>query len=191
MLTPDSPAPVDMATDLTIPVIVARGLPGVTPRVIGEAVGCSRQAVHQWFGSASELQWVVASRFAARWNGGRRGRRREPRLAELVTHARSQERGLVRCALGLRGSLPGAADQATLSHALLEGLRRHLADGAPSLTWEEAAAVLDRGTGGRVGPAHEPLGQGASRTSSTRRRVSASSAASGISTGGRSPTATT
>ncbi|HYH33569.1 MAG TPA: TetR/AcrR family transcriptional regulator [Nocardioides sp.] len=67
MLTPDSAARVDMATDLAIPIVAAEGFASVTPRAIAEKAGCSRQAVHQWFGDQEGLRRVVARRFTGRW----------------------------------------------------------------------------------------------------------------------------
>lgn len=66
MLEEDSPASVAIATDLAIPVIAGGGISALTPTSIADRAGCSRQAVHQWFGGRP-LGRVVAGRFAARW----------------------------------------------------------------------------------------------------------------------------
>jgi AcrR family transcriptional regulator len=129
MLTPDSAARIDMATDLAIPVIAERGLRAVTPREIAALAGCSRQAVHQWFGSQEDLRVAVAARFVARWTRWLDVREhvdglaallpdcaevlawtrawlalveaahRDPQLGRLVDVGRTQERDLVQTAL--------------------------------------------------------------------------------------------
>lgn len=67
MLAPDSALREDIATDLGIPILAEGGVAALTPKAVGDRLGCSRQAVHQWFGSQQPLRHVVATRFAARW----------------------------------------------------------------------------------------------------------------------------
>lgn len=67
MFMSESPAWIDIATDFAIPLIAERGLGALTPAAIAKAARCSRQAIHQRFGSAEALRRSVAARFLGRW----------------------------------------------------------------------------------------------------------------------------
>ena len=171
MLAPCSMALVDIATDLSMPVIALRGLSGVTPSAVAEAAGCSRQAVHQWFGSRTDLQRAVAGRFVARWTRWCDARthshgpvgllpdceqvvawtrvwlalvetaHRDLPVAEVVGQGRSWERELVARSLRRDGVTDRRA--VALVHALGQGLRQQLATGgAIALGWAEATSLL-------------------------------------------------
>ena len=66
MFAEDSIARADVATDLSIPLVVAGGLSAVTPGAVAVAAKCTRHAVHQWFGGQESLRRAVAARFTAR-----------------------------------------------------------------------------------------------------------------------------
>lgn len=74
MLAPDSALRADIATDLGMAVLAEGGVPALTPKAVGDRLGCSRQAVHQWFGSQESLLQVVATRFCVRWERWTRAR---------------------------------------------------------------------------------------------------------------------
>lgn len=171
MLAPESVALADIATDLAIPVVAAQGLPALTPQAIAHAARCSRQAVHQWFGSRHELQKAVARRFTARWEiwcqlrVGQYGAvgllpdsapvlawtrvwlalteaaPRDPDLTVAVRAGRAQERAALD---SLVREPPGPVRTADLLHALLDGLRWQLVSGAPGSGFDDAAAMLNR-----------------------------------------------
>lgn len=67
MLAPDSALREDIATDIGIAILAEGGVAALTPKAVGDRLGCSRQAVHQWFGSQEPLRHVVATRFSVRW----------------------------------------------------------------------------------------------------------------------------
>jgi len=76
ILTPYSSARIDLATDMAIPIVAHGGLTSLTPAAVARAAGCTRQAVHHWFGDQQRLREAVAGRFTARWT----------RWAELRVH---------------------------------------------------------------------------------------------------------
>ncbi len=150
MTVTDSCARVDQLTTLGIPAVAARGWAALTPSVIAEAAGCTRQAVHQWFGPGTAMRHGFAGRFTARWSRWaevrvhfygpegllpttpaalawvrvawalREQAVRDPELARLVQTYRVTE------AEALAGHLrTGPAETATLQ-ALLDGLRLDL-----------------------------------------------------------------
>ncbi len=149
MLTPNSAARYDLATDLAIPLVAAEGLGALTPRAIGELAGCSRQAVHQWFGDQTGLRRAVAARFTSRWTRWTDVRvyqygvlgllpdsstvrdwtrvwlslievaTRDNYIAACIAAGRATERELIAARLG-----PASAD---VVHALVEGLRWRIA----------------------------------------------------------------
>jgi AcrR family transcriptional regulator len=67
MLAPDSARHADMVTDFGLAVLAEGGVLAVTPRALGARLGCTRQAVHQWFGSQESLRHVVAVCLCRRW----------------------------------------------------------------------------------------------------------------------------
>jgi len=67
MLDADSPRRSDIATDLGLAILAEGGVPALTPQAVGDRLGCSRQAVHQWFGGQESLRHVVATGFCVRW----------------------------------------------------------------------------------------------------------------------------
>lgn len=132
MLTPDSNDRADIATDLGIAVVAERGVAGLTPGALGDRLGCSRQAVHQWFGGQEQLRHVVATRFCRRW--------------ERWVHARVRSGGMV-------GLLPVGeqADRADVVSwcrawlALVEHAPRdaRCAELVEGVRWQERRAVAE------------------------------------------------
>ena len=171
MLAPDSPARIDIATDMAIPLISREGFGAVTPAAVARSARCSRQAVHQWFGDQHALRRAVAGRFAARWSRwltirtGSHGlpglllecddvgswcrvwlamvelAARDEAVGDLVTSLRVREREAV------RGALPPSVPVGE-AHALLEGLRVQLCHHRPALDFEAACALVDHWLGG-------------------------------------------
>lgn len=67
MLTPHSPARLDIVVDLGIPIVARAGWVALTPAAIARDAGCTRQAVHQWCGAQAKLRTAFAARFTGRW----------------------------------------------------------------------------------------------------------------------------
>jgi AcrR family transcriptional regulator len=179
MLTPHSAARYDLSTDLAIPLVAAEGLGALTPRAIGELAGCSRQAVHQWFGDQTGLRRAVAARFTSRWvrwtdvrvylygvlgllpdsSTVREWTRvwlsfieaapRDSYIADCIAAGRSREVEVITAQLG-----PTLADGV---HALVEGLRWRVAASEDNYPPGRAAAVLASALA-RV-PPQDPLGR--------------------------------
>lgn len=68
MLEPDSSSRHAMVTDLGIAIVGEQGWGALTPAALGQALGLTRQAVHQWFGDQHGLRLVFAQHFAGRWS---------------------------------------------------------------------------------------------------------------------------
>lgn len=178
MLTPHSAARHDLATDLAIPLVATGGLAALTPRAIGGLAGCSRQAVHQWFGDQTGLRRAVAARFTARWTrwadvrvyqNGLLGllpdnpqvrdwtrvwlslteaATRDSYIASCIATGRAAELDLITARLGPR------ADGV---HALVEGLRWRVAAAADDYPPGRAVAVLSSALAGFA--SQDPLGR--------------------------------
>lgn len=56
-----------MVGDLGIALVADRGWTALTPATLADAVGLTRQAVHQWFGDQHRLRLTFAQVFAGRW----------------------------------------------------------------------------------------------------------------------------
>ncbi|HEX6148340.1 TetR family transcriptional regulator C-terminal domain-containing protein [Nocardioides sp.] len=173
MLAPDSAARIDLVTDLAIPLVAAEGLVAATPRAIAELAGCTRQAVHQWFGDQTGLRHVVANRFTGRWARWAEIRvhhygvlgllpdspdvrdwtrvwlalaeaaGRDQTVAECVAAGRATELDLVRARVG--------QTTADAVHALVEGLRWRTAADSDDFPAARAVTIL-ASTLARLGP---------------------------------------
>jgi AcrR family transcriptional regulator len=134
MLEPDSASRHAMVTDLGITLVGERGWAALTPASLGQALGLTRQAVHQWFGDQQALRLVFARQFTGRWTrwldvrvyahshrgllpGSEQTRRwarvwlalveqsvRDDDLGAIVTHARQEEAALLRRHLAARAA---------------------------------------------------------------------------------------
>ena len=190
MLADESVAPVDIATDLAIPVVAEGGLAALTPSALAVATGYTRQAIHQWFGGQQLLRQAVAARFVARWRAWVDARTypavmagllpeddqvrqwcrvwlalveagpRDAEIGGVVALAREGERSVIRTVLLRRAgsgappaSDPGEVPALLVSglQCLVEGLRTCLCSPEPSLSYEDAVAILDGAVGARPG----------------------------------------
>lgn len=166
MLAAYSSAPIDIATDLAIPLLARRGVPGVTPSAVAGAAGCTRQAVHQWFGGQQTLRVAVAGRFVARWSRWMDLRVRglgpvallpldDDELQWTAARLALAEQGRVDPELGpllaeldalelsaVRASLGAADEDCAIIMAVVGGLRAAECRGHEPLTLDEAQALL-------------------------------------------------
>jgi AcrR family transcriptional regulator len=150
MLDPDSSARQAMAGDLGIAIVSEQGWVGLTPASLAAAVGCTRQAVHQWFGDQEALRLVFARVFSGRWQRWTQARLHTGGVTALLPSSEeSLHWGRVWLAL---------AEQSTRDPelaALAEHLR--VAESAALLRHLERALDRDRGIRLSLLP---PLGEG-------------------------------
>src|SRR6478735_4350673 len=73
-----------MVTDIAMELIADGGVAALTFKAMSVRIGCSPQAVHQWYGSRDELVVVVAATFCQRWAQWVWGRGYERALTALL-----------------------------------------------------------------------------------------------------------
>jgi AcrR family transcriptional regulator len=73
-----------MVTDNAMELIADGGVAALTFKAMSARIGCSAQAVHQWYGSRDELLIVVTATFCQRWGQWVWGRGYERALTALV-----------------------------------------------------------------------------------------------------------
>ena len=73
-----------MVTDNAMELIADGGVAALTFKAMSARIGCSAQAVHQWYGSRDELVIVVTATFCQRWGQWVWGRGYERALLALL-----------------------------------------------------------------------------------------------------------
>jgi AcrR family transcriptional regulator len=73
-----------MVTDNAMELIADGGVAALTFKAMSARIGCSSQAVHQWYGSRDQLVVVVAATFCQRWGQWVWGRGYERALTALL-----------------------------------------------------------------------------------------------------------
>ena len=172
MLRPDSARREDLATDVGLGIVAEGGLAALTPKAVAVRSGCTRQAVHQWFGGHEELRRVVANVFGVRWRRWVEVRvhadgligllpdseqtvawcrvwlavvehaPRDQRIAAVVDAVRYAEHEVIATDLGCASD----SDRVGLVHSVVDGLRLHLCAADPDLPGVRAERILAAAT---------------------------------------------